>query len=98
VRRNKPPLKEKLTVSFTTFDPDRVDQIVETLASMLQRRSIARELESLRQFAVIPEHVDELVLAAINTSLNLEDERLAAEISDISIDLEPMRSKAARAA
>lgn len=85
-------------MSFTSFDPDRVDQIVETLAAMLQRRSIARELETLKQFAVMPEQVDEIVLAAINTSLNLEDERLAADIPDISIDFEPMRSKAARAA
>lgn len=85
-------------MSFTSFDPGRVDQIFETLSAMLQRRSIARELETLKQFAVMPEQIDELVLAAINTSLNLEDERLAGDIPDISIDSEPMRSKAARAA
>lgn len=85
-------------MSFAAFDPNRVDQIVDTLATMLQRRSIARELEALRQFAVTPEQVDDLVLAAINASLNLEDDHLAAEIPDIRIDFEPMRPKAARAA
>jgi hypothetical protein len=85
-------------MSFTSFDPNRVDQIVETLAAMLQRRSIARELDALKQFAVIPEQVDELVLAAIDAGLNLEDERLAAEIPEIRIDFEPLHPKAARAA
>jgi len=84
--------------SFTSFDPNRVDQIVETLSAMLQRRSIARELASLRQFAVVPEQVDELLLAAINTSLNLDDERLAAEIPPLRIDEEPAHPKAAKAA
>src|SRR5262249_33291773 len=84
--------------SFTSFDPDRVDQIVETLAAMLQRRSIARELESLKQFAIFPEQIDELLLAAINASLALEDEDLAAKIPQISIGFEPMRPKRARAA
>ena len=85
-------------MSFTAFDPDRVDQIVETLAAMLQRRSIARELESLKHFAIFPEQIDELLLAAINTSLNLEDEHLAADIPEISIAFEPTRPNGARAA
>jgi hypothetical protein len=85
-------------MSFTSFDPNRVDQIVEALSAMLQRRSIARELESLKQFAVIPEQVDELVLAAINTSLNLEDAGLAAGIPQLRIDEQPMHPKAAKAA
>jgi len=85
-------------MSFTSFDPDRVDQIVETLAAILQRRSIARELETLKQFAVFPEQIDELLLAAINASLNLEDERLAAEIPEISIAFEPLHPNGARAA
>jgi hypothetical protein len=85
-------------MSFTSFDPDRIDQIVESLAAMLQRRSIARELESLRQFAVVPEQVDELVLAAINASLNLEDDRLAAGIPQLRIDEQPMHPRAAKAA
>ena len=68
-----------------SFDPNRVDQIVETLAAMLQRRSIARELETLKRFVVQPEQIDELLVAAINTSFNLEDERLAAEIPPLSI-------------
>jgi len=80
------------------FDPDRVDQIVETLSAMLQRRSIARELETLKQFAVMPEQVDEIVLAAINASLNLEDERIAAEIPPLSIDQQPVHPKAVQAA
>jgi hypothetical protein len=85
-------------MSFVAFDPNRIDQIVETLATMLQRRSIARELESLKQRAIVPEQVDELVLAALNASLNLEDERLATDIPEIRIAFEPMHPKAARAA
>jgi hypothetical protein len=85
-------------MSFVAFDPNRIDQIVETLATMLQRRSIARELESLKQLAIVPEQVDELVLAAINASLNLEDDRLATDIPEIRIAFEPMHPKAARAA
>lgn len=84
--------------SFKSFDADRIDEIVETLSAILQRRSIARELETLRQFAVIPEQVDELVLAAINTSLNLEDEALASEIPQLRIDEQPMHPKPAKAA
>ena len=85
-------------MSFTSFDPDRVDQIVETLAAMLQRRSIARELETLKRFAVFPEQIDEMLLAAINASLSLDDEDLVAEIPDIAISFEPIRPKGARAA
>jgi hypothetical protein len=84
-------------MSFS-FDPNRVDQIVESLASMLQRRSIARELETLKRFAVVPEQVDEIVLAAINASLSLEDESLASEIPQLRIDGEPMHPTAAKAA
>jgi len=69
-----------------SFDPNRVDQIVETLAAMLQRRSIARELEKLRGFIVQPEQIDELLVAAINTSFNLEDERIAADVPRLSIE------------
>jgi len=87
-----------LTTSFKSFDADRIDQIVETLSAMLQRRSIARELETLRQFAVVPEQVDELVFAAITTSLNLEDETLASDIPQLRIDEQPMHPKAAWAA
>lgn len=78
-----------------SFDPARVDQIVETLAAMLQRRSIARELENLKRFAVAPEQIDELLVAAINTSFNLEDEPLA-ELPPL--DIETSRPKAAKAA
>jgi hypothetical protein len=85
-------------MSFTAFDPNRVDRIVETLAAMLQRRSIARELEGLKQFAVIPEQIDELLLAAINASLNLEDEHLAAEIPPLRIDEQPGPPQAEQAA
>jgi hypothetical protein len=73
-------------MSFASFDPSRVDQIVESLSAMLQRRSIARELQALKQVTVTPEHVDEIVLAAINVSLNLEDESLANEIPSLRID------------
>jgi hypothetical protein len=85
-------------MSFTSFDPDRVDQIAETLAAMLQRRSIARELDSLKHFAIFPEQIDELLLAAISTGLNLEDEHLAADIPEISIAFEPIRPNGARTA
>ena len=85
-------------MSLTSFDPNRVDEIVATLAAMLQRRSIARELETLKQFAIFPEQIDELLLAAVNASLNLDDEHLAAEIPEISIAFEPMRPNSARAA
>jgi hypothetical protein len=84
--------------SFTSFDPSRVNQIVTTLGAMLQRRSIARELERLKKFAIFPEQIDELLLAAINASLSLEDEALAAEVPEISIASEPMRPNGARAA
>ena len=83
---------------FTAFDPDRVDQIVETLAAMLQRRSIARELERLKPFAIVPEQIDELVLAAIDASLNLADADLAAEVAPLRIDGQPPRSKTPQAA
>jgi hypothetical protein len=85
-------------MSFTAFDPNRIDQIVESLAAMLQRRSIARELEALKQLTFAPEQVDELVLAAINVSLNLDDEDLAAAIPQLRIDEQPMHPTAARAA
>ncbi len=85
-------------MSFTSFDPDRVDQIVEALSAMLLRRSIARELEALKQFTIVPEQVDDIVLAAINVSLNLEDEQLASEIPPLTIDHEPAHPKAAQAA
>ena len=85
-------------MSFTSFDPNRVDQIVESLAAMLQRRSIARELEALKLFTIVPEQVDELVLAAINISLNLKDEDLADAIPQLRIDELPMNPAAAEAA
>jgi hypothetical protein len=83
-------------MSFTCFDPERVDRIVETLAAMIQRRSIARELESLKHFAIFPEQIDELLLAAISASLNLEDEHLA-EIPRLRIDEQPSQPKASAA-
>ncbi|HXR85762.1 MAG TPA: hypothetical protein VN728_02275 [Stellaceae bacterium] len=85
-------------MSFTSFDPNRVDQIVETLAAMLQRRSIVRELETLKRFAIFPEQIDEILLAAINASLNLEDEDLATELPPLRIDESPVPSKADQAA
>jgi hypothetical protein len=84
--------------TFAAFDPSRIDQIVESLSAMLQRRSIARELESLKQFAIVPEHVDEIVFAAINASVNLDDESLAGEIPQLRIDTTPMHPTAAKAA
>jgi len=79
-----------------SFVPNRVDQIVETLATMLQRRSIARELENLKRFVVQPEQIDELLAAAINTSFDLEDGRLAAEIPPLAIaTADPKPAKAA---
>jgi hypothetical protein len=84
-------------MALNAFDPNRVDQIVATLGAMLQRRSIAREIETQKQFAIFPEQIDELLLAAINASLSLEDERLAAEIPEISIAVEPMHPNGARA-
>ncbi len=85
-------------MSFASFDPNRIDQIVANLAAMLQRRSIARELEALKQFAIMPEQVDELVLAAINVSLNLDDEDLAAAIPPLRIDERAAHPAAAQAA
>jgi hypothetical protein len=85
-------------MSFVAFDPARIDRIVENLSAMLQRRSIARELQALRQLAVVPEQIDETVLAAINVSFNLDDDSLVAETSDIGIDFAPIQSTAARAA
>lgn len=85
-------------MSFVAFDPNRVDQIVQNLSAMLQRRSIARELETLKQFAVVPEQVDEIVLAAINVSLNLEDESLVTDVPQLRIDVKSITSNAAKAA
>jgi hypothetical protein len=68
------------------LDLDRVDQIIDIFAEMLQRRSIARELEDLKRFAVEPEQIDALVLAAIQASFCLDDERIAAAPR---LDLEP---------
>ena len=84
--------------TFAAFDPNRIDQIVESLSAMLQRRSIARELDTLKQFAIAPEHVDEIVLAAINASINLDDESLAREVPQLRIDTNPMHPTAAKAA
>ncbi|HWE76749.1 MAG TPA: hypothetical protein VG328_26520 [Stellaceae bacterium] len=86
------------TKSFAAFDPSRIDQIVESLSAMLQRRSIARELETLKQFAIIPEQVDEILFAAINASIDLDDENLATDVPPLCIDTEPMRPTAAKAA
>ena len=85
-------------MSFTSFDPDRVDRIVGTLAAMLQRRSIVRELETLKQFAIFPEQIDEILLAAINASLNLEDEDVAAEVPTLRIDQRAVHPKSSEAA
>lgn len=82
--------------AFAAFDPNRIDQIVESLSAMLQRRSIARELETLKQFAIVPEQIDEILFAAINASVDLEDESLATEIPQLRIDT--MRPAAAKAA
>jgi hypothetical protein len=81
--------------TFAAFDPNRIDQIVESLSAMLQRRSIARELETLKQYAIMPEHVDEILLAAINASINLDDESLAGEIPQLRIDTTPIAARAA---
>ena len=86
------------TMSFAAFDPARIDQIFASLSAMLQRRSIARELDALKQFAVVPEQVDEIILAAINASINLDDESLAGEIPQLRIDLQPMHGATAKAA
>jgi hypothetical protein len=40
----------------------------------------------LKQFAVAPEQVDEIVLAAINVSLNLDDVSLVTDIPQLRID------------
>lgn len=61
-----------------TLDRERVDHIVAALATLLEHRSIGLRLEELKRFIVDPEQVDELVLAAIQRSLSLEDEPLAA--------------------
>jgi hypothetical protein len=66
------------------LDLDRVDQIVDALGAMLQRRAIARELEALKRFAVEPEAIDDIVMAAIHASLCLEDERLGPDASELS--------------
>jgi len=81
-----------------SFDPNRVDQIVGTLAAMLQRRSIARELETLKQLAVFPEQIDELLIAAINASLSLEDEEEPAEMPPLRIDERRVQPKSSEAA
>jgi predicted transcriptional regulator len=85
-------------MSFVAFDPARIDQIVENLSAMLQRRSIARELQALKHLAVVPEQVDEIVLAAINVSLNLDDESLTNDVPPLRIDNVSMISSAAKAA
>lgn len=58
------------------LDLNRIDRIIDTFAAMLQRRSIARELEDLKRLAVEPEQIDELVLAAIQASFCFDDERI----------------------
>lgn len=59
------------------LDLDRVDQIVDALSAMMRRRAIARQLETLRELTAEPETVDEILLAAINASLRLGDDRAA---------------------
>lgn len=61
------------------LDLDRIDQIIGTFATMLNRRTIARELDELKRFAAAPEQIDELVLAAIQTSFDFDDDRLVRE-------------------
>ncbi|HEV8016303.1 MAG TPA: hypothetical protein VGP48_12265 [Stellaceae bacterium] len=67
------------------LDLDRVDQIVDAVGAMLQRRAIARELETLKRYTVEPETIDELVMAAIHASLCLDDERLPRDGSELSL-------------
>ena len=78
-----------------TLDLDRVNHIVDALAAMLRRRGIARELETLKRYAVEPEQIDELLLAAIGASLVLEDERLPGQIPPLSIAPHPEAAQAA---
>jgi hypothetical protein len=68
------------------LDLDRIDQIIGTFAAMLNRRTIVRELEELRRFAVQPEQIDELVLAAIQTSFYLDDDRLVRETPHLNLE------------
>lgn len=57
------------------LDLDRVDQIVDALSAMMRRRAIARQLETLREMTAEPETINEIILAAINASLRLGDDR-----------------------
>jgi hypothetical protein len=59
-------------------DLDRIDQVVDALGEMLQRRAIAREIETLTRLTAEPEPIDHIVPAAINVGLCREGDRLAA--------------------
>ncbi|HLI20517.1 MAG TPA: hypothetical protein VKV32_05340 [Stellaceae bacterium] len=68
------------------LDLDRIDQIIGAFATILNRRTIARELEELKRFTVEPEQIDEQVLAAIQASFCLDDDRLARETPRLSLE------------
>jgi hypothetical protein len=51
--------------------PDPVDRAIDALEIIMRQTSVTRCLETIKRYAVAPERIDEIILAAINASLCL---------------------------
>jgi hypothetical protein len=48
-----------------------LDRAMNALEMMMRRSSVSRSLETIKRYAVVPEQIDDVILAAINASLCL---------------------------
>jgi hypothetical protein len=53
------------------LEPGSVDRVMNALEMMMRRTSVSRSLDTIKRYAVEPEHIDDVILAAINASLCL---------------------------
>lgn len=51
--------------------PASVTRIIDALETMMRSSSVSRSLETIKRYSVEPEHIDDVILAAINASLCL---------------------------
>lgn len=51
--------------------PASVTRVIGALETMMRGSSVSRSLETIKRYAVEPEHIDDVILAAINASLCL---------------------------
>jgi hypothetical protein len=67
------------------LDLARVDRIMEAMETMMRCRFVTRSIETITRRGIEPEPIDDVVLAAINTSLCLisdGDDRFAEGFND----------------